>query len=290
MASATDDSASPTGRASQACISCRKQKRRCDKQLPSCSLCARLNRICDYNDPSTSSTDDLLFLRRKVEELEARLSEKVIDQVDGLSPLSGVSPASNPFPAAFFLDAEIFEQFNLRVPRPIVMTPPEVLSELGHASDIQTIAELYLSSVHLWLPIVSRKRLSLLIHSPPTEPGGDLALLFLCMKLITQCPQEHLDMSQCSLYLITKSFLSQVESSALMSIQVVQSAMLICAYEVGHGIYPAAYLSAAHCARLCYALGLHDRKGTLQMLKRPGSWAEQEEIRRIWWGAMLLDR
>ncbi|KAK0630123.1 hypothetical protein B0T17DRAFT_589721 [Bombardia bombarda] len=69
------ESAASVSKASQACISCRKQKRKCDKTLPACGLCARMTRRCDYTDtPSAPTADDIAVLQARVAELENRLS------------------------------------------------------------------------------------------------------------------------------------------------------------------------------------------------------------------------
>ena len=290
MSSTSDDSA--YARARQACISCRKQKRKCDKVLPACSLCTRLSRTCDYRDtPSSASSDDFVELRQKVQELEARLESKQAGNGNGL--LSTVNRpnqcAVNTFPAVFFLDSEIYQESRLDIPRPAVAVPQEVIALLKE-DDIGGIVESYFSTIHKWFPIVSRKRLFLTLSSSNAYQGAELALLLLCMKLIRQIPPDDSRSVQNTLYLTAKTFFTVVESSASMTIQLAQSALLLCAYEIGHSIYPAAYLSAGHCARLVHALGLHDRKAAPQMIKRPGSWAEQEEMRRVWWATLLLDR
>jgi hypothetical protein len=290
MSSTSDDSAN--ARAHQACVSCRKQKRKCDKVLPACSLCTRLARPCDYRDaPSSASSSDFVELRQKVQELEARLESKPAGNGNGLlSPNHRSNQfAVNAFPAVFFLDSEIYQESRFDIPRPAVSVPEDVLALLKE-DDIGGIVELYFSTIHKWLPVVSRKRLFLTLSSPTACQGAELALLILCMKLITQIPPDDSRSAQNTLYLTAKTFSAVVESSASMTVQLAQSTLLLCAYEVGHGIYPAAFLSAGHCARLVYALGLHDRKGAPQMIKRPGSWAEQEEFRRVWWGTLLLDR
>jgi hypothetical protein len=97
----------PGPRATQACVSCRRQKRRCDKIVPECSLCRyvcstewllllwlevlevaylffffflrsarRIGRSCDYETASSQSVDrdDFDSLQQKVLDLEARLS------------------------------------------------------------------------------------------------------------------------------------------------------------------------------------------------------------------------
>ena len=292
MSSTSDDST--YARAHQACVSCRKQKRKCDKVLPACSLCTRLARACDYRDaPSSASSDDFVELRQKVHELEARLEAKQAGNGVGnglVSPSHRSNQfAVNEFPAVFFLDSEMYQESRFDIPRPAVSVPEEVLALLK-GDDIGGMVELYFSTIHKWLPIVSRKRMVLTLSSPTACQGAELALLLLCMKLITQIPPDDSRSAQNTLYLTAKTFFTVVESSASMTVQLVQSSLLLCAYEVGHGIYPAAFLSAGHCARLVYALGLHDRKGAPQMIKRPGSWAEQEELRRVWWGTLLLDR
>lgn len=290
MSLASDDSTN--ARAHQACDSCRKQKRKCDKVLPACSLCTRLARACDYRDPPTSaSSNDIVELRQKVQELEARLESKQAGSGnDVLSPAHGSKQwAINTFPAIFFLDSEIYEESRFDIPRPTVAVPDEVLALLKE-DDIGGIVELYFSTIHKWLPVVSKKRLFLTLSSISAYQSASLALLLLCMRVITRIPPDEVGSAQNTLYLTAKAFFTVAESSASMTAQLVQSALLLCAYEVGHGIYPAAFLSAGHCARLVYALGLHDRKGAPQMIKRPGSWAEQEELRRVWWGTLLLDR
>lgn len=289
MSSNSDGSAN--GRALQACLACRKQKRKCDKALPACSLCCRLSRPCDYREASSSAgSEDLAELRQKVQELEARLDVK--SEASSLASKSyqvGLGlPTRHAFPAMFFLDSEIYQEAHLSIPRPIITVPGEVLALLKE-DDLGSMAESFFSTIHKWLPIVSKKRLSLTLANPTAEPGADLALLFLCMRLITQVPPKS-QSAQDAVYWTAKSFFAMVESNALMSVQLIQSALLLAAYEIFHGIYPAAYLTTGHCARLVYAFGLHDRKNAPQMIRRPGSWAEVEELRRVWWGTLLMDR
>lgn len=62
-------------RAPQACVTCKKQKRKCDKALPSCGLCSRMQRHCDYTEQSPAPThEDINALRMKLIELEAKVN------------------------------------------------------------------------------------------------------------------------------------------------------------------------------------------------------------------------
>ncbi|POS78804.1 hypothetical protein DHEL01_v202793 [Diaporthe helianthi] len=76
---------SARSRAAQACATCRKQKRKCDKSLPSCSRCSSLHRTCDYSDPASpaaapsASAEALASLQMKLAEIEARLDSARAD-------------------------------------------------------------------------------------------------------------------------------------------------------------------------------------------------------------------
>jgi hypothetical protein len=64
--------------------------------------------------------------------------------------------------------------------------------------------------------------------------------------------------------------------------------LLVAAYELGHGIYPAAYMTVGTCIRYGTALGL-DRSlegGS----GHPQNDLEAEEQRRSWWTVLLLDK
>lgn len=108
------------------------------------------------------------------------------------------------------------------------------------------------------------------------------------MKLASDKIPEHLP-AQTQLYQDVKSFYHYVESQNGFSAQMIQALLLIAVYEIGHSIYPAAYLSIGNAARLGYAAGIHDRDAP-QMLPRCTTWTEQEERRRLWWGVVFLDR
>jgi hypothetical protein len=298
----------PTGRdrfkrAAQACARCRKAKRRCDKALPVCTLCSRLRKECDYSDnsPGLPNADEFATLRDKVGELEAKLEISMTGS-SGIYTPDGASPESLPhlhaqgllskpsFPTGFFLDNEVYGKEP--IPRPFVTIPQHMWTLLGTTANIKAMIEAYFDTVHTWLPIVSKKRLSLNLANPNLEPTADLALLLLSMKNILTEPGSILGGgSVCSdVYWRTKGFASVVEHSGLLTLHLLQSIVLLSAFEIGQGLFPAAYLTTGHAARLGHALGFHDRKEAPQMLRRPGAWAEIEETTRTWYAVMLLDR
>ncbi|KAI9705855.1 MAG: hypothetical protein M1836_005261 [Candelina mexicana] len=299
-------------RAPQACSSCRKQKRKCDKVLPTCGLCVRMSRPCDYTDASTTPTaDDFLNLRQKVEELEDRLgrsrshstrsvsrsrlasgfTSSPASSNQGVSILptlgSSIQQPATSFPAVFFLDSNAFDFARLSIPRPQLSVPQDILSIFEDGAAVQAAVETYFATVHTWLPIVSKKRLSQYLTNSNAEPNEDLLLLYLCMKLVTDILPDNAPSAQTQLYLTTKQFYFMVESKGIFSLQLMQAAILLATYEIGHAIYPAAYLSVGHCARLGHALGIHNKKNALFMIGRVSSWTESEERRRVWWAVIF---
>lgn len=290
-------------RASQVCARCKKAKRRCDKVLPTCTLCSRLRKDCDYSDsgPALPNADEFAMLRAKVGALEAKLDRSLIHSTNGIhTPLDSESPEDTPnfqtapvhtkptFPAGFFLDAEIYGKDP--VPRPFVNVSAEIWSLLGSANEIHDATENYFQTIHTWLPIVSRKRVSLNLANPKLEPTADLALLLLGMRMIAVTPMPSEGAVRNDLYWRVKGLASTLESNALLSVQLLQSIVLLAAYEIGNAIFPSAYLTTGHAARLGHAMGVHNRREAPQMLRRAGAWAEVEETGRTWWAVMLLDR
>src|SRR5271170_6952465 len=163
-------------RASQACLSCRKQKRKCDKAVPACSLCLRMTRACDYSDSTpVPNADELALLRQKVAELESRLDANsastgsnggILFTPESLSPDSALPFMSttgtrSTFPAIFFLDSQVYADARLSIPRPTVQITHDVLLTLGSLTNVHRTIETFFSTIHVWMPIVSKKRLQL---------------------------------------------------------------------------------------------------------------------------------
>jgi hypothetical protein len=141
-------STAPSSKAAQACVPCRKQKRKCDKSLPSCGLCSRMGRSCDYTDVQQAPTaEDLVSMQMKIIELEERLNQKnqqeSVNSSSGMNTLNGSlgpgpsafftkavgekpplwMPAQSKFPSAMFLDIDCFTYAALPIPKPSAEIP-----------------------------------------------------------------------------------------------------------------------------------------------------------------------
>jgi len=138
------------------------------------------------------------------------------------------------------------------------------------------------------MPFISKKRLgdSYLRGSFPSR--ADIILLLLCIKLITALPPTEHKNPRTSLYYIAKHFHLELEGSEMFTLPVLQAGVLLALYEIGHAIYPAAFLSISACARYAQALGISIR-GSMGMRKAL-TMVEVEEQRRAWWAIVILER
>ncbi|KAB5578635.1 hypothetical protein GE09DRAFT_1090501 [Coniochaeta sp. 2T2.1] len=315
--------AANANKAAQACVPCRKQKRKCDKGLPACGLCSRMGRPCDYSEVhQTPTAEDLSSMQMKILELEQRLNQKeqqqqqqhqsqngssAVTSPNGHSTSSGGTPgpsasflnavsekpplwmpAQSKFPSAMFLDIDCFIYASLPVPKPAAEIPMDVLEILSNANALQQAVTDYFNTVHCWFPIISKKRMNM--GHPLFEGGSDLAMLFLAMKLVSSQPVNGVASADSHLYIASKRFLALLESSGTVSIMYLQAMMLVAIYEFGHSIYPAAWMTIGACSRYAEILGLPSYKDTVVILGQAATWTELEERRRVWWGIFILDR
>lgn len=137
-------------RAAQACATCRKQKRKCDKLLPACSRCASLQRTCDYAEagaPAVPTAEDFAALQTKLVEIEARINNSSTMQSITPAPSNGNAETSehfpennangnswtsnygalpavrNNFPGGLFLDIDMYKFTGTIPPKPVVDIP-----------------------------------------------------------------------------------------------------------------------------------------------------------------------
>ncbi|KAL2127946.1 hypothetical protein VTI74DRAFT_9936 [Chaetomium olivicolor] len=262
--------------AQQACRSCKSRKRKCDKALPKCSSCAKRGQTCEYSWP------------------EANTPSATVSTVErGWYP-SPLYEAQQPegrtvdFPTILFLDPSLLRHGQVDTASgPAMSVPPHILQLLGDLDEIRSSAGRFFRHIHQWMPFISKKRfydfhLQSALHTRP-----DVVLLLLALKLINTFPPAEPRASRTALYHTIKHFYLEVESA--FSILVLQAGVLVALYELGHGIYPAAYLSIGACARYAHALGINATMRTVPT-RRVLTLVEVEERRRVWWVIVILDR
>jgi hypothetical protein len=190
--------------------------------------------------------------------------------------------------AVFFLDAHTFQQSRLEIPRFEISIPLYVQVLNGDEASVRAIATEYFKTVHSWMPMVSKQNFYRHLLNPLSQPRTDVALLLLCMRLVLTVVQDKIPPSTTSIYLAAKQFSFEIEATATPSLQALQARILISLYELGHAIYPAAYMSIGACARYGISLGI-DGRDTPQT-NTSGDWTDMEERKRAWWAVLILDR
>lgn len=158
-------------------------------------------------------------------------------------------------------------------------------------------------------------RITRLLHDPEALSSASLQILLHALQLdhgnypIGEGSPGQDESRKSMRYQNVKMVLLTLEQSAQFSTNSLAACLLLALHEIGHGIFPAAYLTLGSVARLFCALGLHDRKKATQILQYPGkfhqihlgleeaaanlfpaTWTETEERRRLWWAIMILDR
>lgn len=182
----------------------------------------------------------------------------------------------------------MFHQCELSLPVGTGDVPQECLDEVGEPRAIRNFTESYFAGVHHWFPILSEKRFSETVLNPWSRARPDVILLLLCMKLVDSSPDRTRPDAIQSLYLMAKSLHLNSQIASCLSLQILQATLLIAVYEMGHSIYPAAYITIGTCARLGGALGVD--KVELSVSNYPTWSVEREERNRAWWATVILDR
>ncbi|OJJ35901.1 hypothetical protein ASPWEDRAFT_183896 [Aspergillus wentii DTO 134E9] len=286
------------GAAAHACASCKKNKRRCDKTLPSCSLCLRTGRHCDYSEyPQSSNSDEVNELRNRIQELEEHILSSASQTPSSFTPSSFTfevpDTSSNPQPLlsqdlhiqASYLDIDVFSSTVANNANQVLIDPSTVL---GINFDIDNVKSQYFQTIHTWMPIISKIRLNRLTQDTQGAMKADIVLLLLCIKLIQETPQNQHTASS-GLYSTAKYFAKDLELKGVLTLRTVQAGLLLAVYELGHGIFHAAFMTIGCCARQAVAIGLHNRLAP-QTAGKLRTWVDWEERQRVWWMIVTLDR
>jgi hypothetical protein len=287
------------------CTRCKQRKGKCDKVLPQCGFCRRSapqrpdldkdERLtcsrnggnCEYQTAPPSVTDDNLRLSQP----NSNPPEFIGTAIRNVSSNTANNPEQRTtalaFPPVFFLDVEIFHRAQLELPLPEATVPLYVSDLIGEADNVRRIAASFFNDVHPWMPLISKVWFYNHLTNPLSPPRADSMLLLLSVLLITWVPTMTKD-PHTPIYLAAKRFSKELETAGTFSIRVVQAVVLIALYELGHCIYPAAYVSVGLSARYAVALGFDKdiKRGNITELP----WDKLEERRRVWWAILILDR
>lgn len=283
-----------TSHALASCFFCRRSKRRCDKNLPTCQLCVKKGLKCSYPYRRGRAASPPRGVHGSESGDDSNLAhpEPVIAQSNNASQFQPVSSTSSfaVNAAVSFIAPDLFREAGLEIPRLGLGIPDEVSLHLGDSQQVLETASKFFQMT--WMPIVSRKRHLAAVLNPLAPSRRPTVLLNLCMKLCCLSVNDDEGRKRLSLYRSIKKFYYEVESTEDLCVQVLQAAIFIAVFEIGDAIYPAAYLTVGGCARYGVAMGL-DKINKTRLggeHNHTASWMEIEEKRRVWWAILNLDR
>lgn len=165
----------------------------------------------------------------------------------------------------------------------------QVTQIMGTPGEIEATAAEYFETVYHRLPIVSKDRCyERLASLSDGFASADFAALCLSFHLILQQPLPQTNNMQSPLYMTVKNIITLLESTNYVSLEVLQVRLIVCFYEIGHGISPANSISIGACSKLARAVGLN--KIWLQPVDIEARSISDEEKRRVWWAVFNLDR
>jgi hypothetical protein len=123
-----------------------------------------------------------------------------------------------------------------------------------------------------------------------TNPRADFSLLCLLNYLVVQYLPKYEQNVQSSVYATIKGHISLLEATDSLSLEFVQARLLLCLFEMDHGLYPAASISIGACARSARALGLQNKWNQITVYLDDCARQRAEEEKRVWWEIVNLDR
>jgi len=283
--------------ARQACAACKRQKRKCTRELPACQLCRKSRRPCDYptETSSTSYVGDSSVVSCLIWEqghgpvrnlycgftvLGCCIIKSAASSLNNWLGCAKQIPNENV--ALFFLDCYTFGRRQLSAEPKPGSIPGDLLAALEDGDRLHADVGRYFETIHRFFPIgkwclisgfynadsvsiVSKLRFQRLLLNE-SEPNLDTVLMFLTLRLL--CCDDRSEAA--SLYAKCRKCLLLAETTGCASVRLLQASILITLYELANAIYPAAYLGVGRCARLGYAMGIHDRRNATQMFSPPG--------------------
>ncbi|KAL2793291.1 fungal-specific transcription factor domain-containing protein [Aspergillus keveii] len=276
--------------AAQVCKNCKDRKRKCDKLLPKCSLCSRKNLRCDYRYTRTEQNTLLSPSSPAVPALTDSHTVSRVPPNDGDKDRQEIPPLT--LSTILFLDPTLLQHGPLQVEpdQHGAYIPSYITATIGSLEEIRRTADEFFETVHPWMPIISKARFhDVYLRDSANHNTADIALLLLAIRLIISNQTQD---RKLGIYDWIKYFYQKVEGSGTPSILVLQANIFIALYELGHGLYPNAYMTIGACARYLYVLGINGTSSRKVNMNppRPTSMIEVEERRRAWWAVVILDR
>ncbi|TRX92053.1 hypothetical protein FHL15_007150 [Xylaria flabelliformis] len=294
--------------ASRACEKCRASKRKCDKKLPSCDRCKRLNAKCHYiqdqnfnnSNPnnaqvvflqqSHSLASDILF--RGAEPLEGITVSQILSLVSLDTTSGGVQHDYAHSTALYFNFIHpwygVVHQtlFYRQLPNMLGSTesrsPPDMESSpYSHSTADNQITGQRSQSSCTGSPELASKEFALLVV---------LMNLNIRMRLTAAGEQHMFDETYRTVKRILALLLMVCADGPHPTVELVQCGALLALYEYGHGEIETAYQTLSQTAPVARVLGISARqKGDSGIDDVPLTLVEEQQ-NCLWWGLFILEQ
>jgi len=152
----TIDGSNDSERAEQSCASCKRLKRRCSKDLPTCLLCSRVGRRCDYSTgPVTPTRSDPEWINARLQTRPGTPNNAFLFRSNVLpNPFVPPDPPREPSKlATCFLDSVATRGVDAALPCDLLWR--DVCPGMDEVSvdEAASIINRYFSTTHSWLPV-----------------------------------------------------------------------------------------------------------------------------------------
>lgn len=144
--------------ARQACFTCKRQKRKCTRELPSCQLCNKSRRQCEYPAEALEGIAESLVHGAEISPVSS--SPHIWNQLtsafrvdERIDELPSQDFRRDPSKTLFFLDSYMFEHTKATIQNPLVVLSPEFARHLQDEEQGHHVAQTYFSLVHPLFPI-----------------------------------------------------------------------------------------------------------------------------------------
>ncbi|KAI1308457.1 hypothetical protein F5Y03DRAFT_393301 [Xylaria venustula] len=295
--------------APRACEKCRASKRKCDKKLPACDRCRRLNAKCHYvQDPgfngsnpnggaqvvflqSHSLASDILF--RGAEPLEGISAAQILSLVTLDTPSGGSSQHDYRHSTALYFNfihpwygvvhpTLFYRQLPSMLASGESRSPPDVESSpFSHSTVDHQVTGQKSQSSHTGSPELASKEFALLVV---------LMNLNIRMRLTDAGEQHMFDETYRTVKRILALLLMVCADGPHPTVELVQCGALMALYEYGHGEIETAYQTLSQTAAVARVLGISaTQKGDSGIDDVPLT-LEEEQRNCLWWGLFILEQ
>ncbi|KAF4444198.1 hypothetical protein FACUT_779 [Fusarium acutatum] len=245
-------------RAPRVCRICKIKKKACGKELPICSYCFKRGFDCVYENDSDAPP------------ISDNAGEIFKPWSLTLFPMS-ISTATLDRTMAYHM---------------------HYLYKVVGRSPFQA-GQRFLDNFQRWLPIIAPRRLHEHIElSEQGLPGADVSVLLLAICLVTLRSGRDLDdplLHHSAVHVTVKTLYAQVQAIMHTSIALVQTGVILSAYEYATGQIDLAFISIAACIRMTQVVGVdttYEKLGAVQEETRLQATSEWN----LWWSIIVLER